>query len=183
MKKNQQNRLFANRLFFILLCCCASLAMVVFSTTIAHAQQTSTSGMETIKLEDVNPLNLGGSQNAISGQSASAVKADLSTPGALISRVLTFAFPIAGIILFVMILWGGFEMISGATESKSMEAGKQRITAAVVGFLLLFAAYWMTQLVQIVFNVSILGTNTSSSATPPAADQGTQTPKQTAPPF
>ena len=109
-----------------------------------------------IDFTQVDPLQIAGNKNVLTtGPSLDA--SNLNTPGKLVSRALTYAFPIAGTILFVMILWGGFEMISGATESKSMEAGKQRITAAVLGFLLLFAAYWITQLVQIVFNVSILG--------------------------
>src|SRR5690606_6886632 len=62
---------------------------------------------------------------------------DLSTPGAILSRVILFAFPIAGGILLIMLLWAGFEMVAGATEKKSQDAGRQRATAAVIGFILL----------------------------------------------
>jgi hypothetical protein len=67
-----------------------------------------------------------------------------------------FAFPIAGIILFLMIVWGGFEMVTGATNAKSMDAGKQRITAAVIGFILLFSSYWLMQIIETVFGLAIL---------------------------
>lgn len=80
---------------------------------------------------------------------------ELSSPGGIVSRILLFAFPLAGLILFVMIVWGGFEMISGAT-SKGIEAGRQRVTAAVVGFLLLFVAYWVFQIVEVIFGLQIL---------------------------
>lgn len=85
-----------------------------------------------------------------------AVSATLQTPAGVINRALTFAFPIAGLILFLMIVWGGFEMISGATNKKSMDQGKQRITAAVIGFLLLFVAYWLIKVVEAVFGVKII---------------------------
>lgn len=81
----------------------------------------------------------------------------LSTPGGIISKALgSFIFPIAGIILFVVLLLGGFQMLTGATNSKSLDEGKQRITAAIMGFLLLFAAYWIAQLLELIFGIRIL---------------------------
>lgn len=96
----------------------------------------------------LNPLRIGGSSQARIDQ--------FSSPAGIINRVLEFAFPLAGLILFVMIIWGGFEMIAGATNSKSLQAGKQRITAALIGFMLLFASFWIIQLVEYIFNLAIL---------------------------
>lgn len=96
-------------------------------------------------LNSLNPLMIGGST------------ADLATPGAIISRALQFfIFPIAGIILFIVLLLGGFQMLTGATNSKSLEEGKQRITAALIGFMLLFASYWIAQLLELIFGIRIL---------------------------
>src|SRR5579871_2045872 len=97
-------------------------------------------------IDQFNPLTLG-SQNANNAQ-------QFSNPGLIISQVLKFAFPIAGMILFVMILWGGFEMVAGAT-SKGKDAGRQRITAAVIGFFLLFISFWMAKIVGLVFGIDI----------------------------
>lgn len=94
----------------------------------------------------VNPLQISQSEYAD----------DLSTPGGILSRVLTFAFPIAGMILFVMIVWGGFEILAGANEKKSLDSGKQRVTAAIVGYLLLFCAYWVAQIVEYIFGIAIV---------------------------
>lgn len=102
----------------------------------------------------LNPLNIAA---GLKGEPAkSPYFRTFSTPGGIISRALLFAFPIAGIILFLMIVWGGFEMVTGATNAKSMDAGKQRITAAVIGFGLLFVSYWLMQIVELVFGLSIL---------------------------
>jgi hypothetical protein len=95
----------------------------------------------------INPLKLYGDQ---------ATAQQLSTPGGIISRFLVYAFPIAGLILFVMIIWGGFEILVGATDKKSIDTGKQRVTAALVGFILLFASYWIAQVVQVVFGLKFL---------------------------
>jgi amino acid transporter len=80
----------------------------------------------------------------------------LNTPGAIVNRFLEYAFPAAGLILFVMIVWGGFEMMTSSVGSKK-NAGKERIQAAVLGFLLLFASYWLAQLIQVIFGVKFLG--------------------------
>ncbi len=82
--------------------------------------------------------------------------ADLTTPRGIISRLLPYLFTFAGLILFVMIMWGGFEMLTGAANPKSQEAGKQRITNAIVGFLLLFCSYFLAQLVELILRVDIL---------------------------
>lgn len=78
------------------------------------------------------------------------------TPRGIINNLLPYLFTFGGIILLVMIIWGGFEMLTGAADPKSQEAGKQRITNAVVGFALLFTSYWLAQLVETIFGVSIL---------------------------
>lgn len=80
----------------------------------------------------------------------------LSTPRGIISEVLPYLFTFGGLILFIMLIWGGFEMLSGAANPKSQEAGKARITAAIIGFILLFSSYWLAQLVQAIFGISIL---------------------------
>ncbi|MBW7955146.1 hypothetical protein H3C66_00265 [Patescibacteria group bacterium] len=80
----------------------------------------------------------------------------LSTPGGIITELLRYIFPAAGLILFVMIVWGGFEMMTSSVAGKK-DAGRQRVTTAVIGFLLLFATYWIAQLVEAVFGVSFLG--------------------------
>jgi hypothetical protein len=78
-------------------------------------------------------------------------------PAGVINRALTFIFPLAGLILFVMLVWGGFEMLTGAASKKSLDAGKQRVVAAIIGFLLLFASYWLVQIVETITKVDILG--------------------------
>jgi hypothetical protein len=85
----------------------------------------------------------------------SPFRRQLSTPGGIVSRLLIFIFPAAGLVLFVMLVWGGFEVLIGGFEKKSLDAGKQRITAAIVGFLLLFASYWIMQIVEYVFGLVI----------------------------
>lgn len=100
--------------------------------------------------DDLNPLiseELGGTPE---------VGSQLQTPGAIVSKVLKYALPLAGMILFLMLVWGGFEILAGSATKKSMDAGKQRITAAIVGFILLFVSFWIMQILEIMFGISIV---------------------------
>lgn len=116
---------------------------------------TITEGVSTETFNALNPLQIGGGDTIFS-EAPSQYAAQLSTPGGIVSRVLEFAFPIAGLILFLILVWGGFEMLTGAATKKSLDAGKQRVTAALVGFFLLFATYWIGQLLEVIFGIVIL---------------------------
>ena len=102
----------------------------------------------------LNPLQIGGGET-VDDKVASAYAEELSTPGGIVTRLLDFIFPIAGLILFLMISWGGFEVLVGSGDSSKVQAGKQRVTAAIVGFLVLFSSYWLIQIVEAVFGVVI----------------------------
>ena len=100
-------------------------------------------------IDKLNPL--------IQESSDPALAEELSTPGGIVSRFLgVFAFPIAGLILFVMLIWGGVEMMAGSATSKSVDAGKQRVTTALIGFLLLFASFWIARILEMIFGIKIL---------------------------
>ncbi len=97
------------------------------------------------------------SMNPLKTDGDATIADQLSTPGGIVSRLLQFLFPLAGLVLFVMLIWGGFEILSKSTQgTKALEAGKNRITAAIVGFILLFATYWMAQIIEAVFGIVIV---------------------------
>lgn len=81
---------------------------------------------------------------------------NVQTVGDLISRLLPYTLALAGLILFGMLIMGGFEIMTAATDAKKADAGKARITTAVIGFVIIFAAYWITQILEIMTGVSVL---------------------------
>lgn len=89
-----------------------------------------------------------------SGIGAAFEQSKFATPGGIISAVLPILLTLGGLIFFVMLVIGSFEILLGAAEPKSVEQGKKRITAALIGFLLLFASYWIGQLIQRIFGLS-----------------------------
>lgn len=75
------------------------------------------------------------------------------TIGGILSRAVPFIFTVAGVGLLLMLVTGGFTLLTSAGDAKKMETGKQRLTNAFVGFLIIFAAFWIVQALGIIFNL------------------------------
>jgi len=85
------------------------------------------------------------------GQKVSDV---FSTPADMVNLLVRVVFVIVGLILFAMIVFSGLAMISGS-ESESKEKAKTTMTSALIGFLVIFAAYWIMQIIKTFTGVDI----------------------------
>ncbi len=72
--------------------------------------------------------------------------------GDIITIALQYLFPIAGLIMFLYIVYGGFQWLTASGDPKKVEAARNRITYAIVGFVLLVAAYWITKIVELILS-------------------------------
>lgn len=77
--------------------------------------------------------------------------------GNIINTLLPLIFVIAGMGLLIMLISSGFQIMTAVQDPNRAEEGKQRIVAAFVGFFILFAAYWLIQVLEIIFGFKILG--------------------------
>ena len=75
----------------------------------------------------------------------------------LVSILLSNAVVIAGVMLLFLALFGGFSMIAGAGQSdpQSVARGQKALTAAVAGFVIVFTAYWIIQIVELITGLNI----------------------------
>jgi hypothetical protein len=69
---------------------------------------------------------------------------------------MPFIFVIAGMGLLVMLMSGGFQVMTAVQDANRADEGKQRIVAALIGFFILFASYWIVQALEIIFGIKIL---------------------------
>lgn len=76
--------------------------------------------------------------------------------GSILNMFLPTILTLSGIILFGMLVAGGFTMLAGAADKESQEKGKKMITGALTGFVVIFLAYWIAQILQVIFNINIL---------------------------
>jgi hypothetical protein len=81
------------------------------------------------------------------------------TLGDLVSTILSSALALASIILLFLLIIGGIGIMAGAgTDNPERVAkGKQAATTAVIGFIIIFAAYWIVQIIEALTGVKILG--------------------------
>lgn len=80
--------------------------------------------------------------------------------GELISQPVTkYVFAFAGIGLLLMLVRAGFSFLTSAGDAKKLEEGKQRMTYAIIGFLVIFAAYWIVQILGKIFGIEAIQTN------------------------
>jgi hypothetical protein len=73
----------------------------------------------------------------------------------IVSLFLKISFVLAGLILLFYFILGGIGMIgsAGKNDPKAAEQAKQTITSAVIGFVVVFVAYWIVKLIGILFNI------------------------------
>ena len=78
--------------------------------------------------------------------------------GNLVTVGLGIAFVVAGIVLLVSFIMAGFSLISGAGQNnpEKLEKGKQALTSTVIGFVVVFTAYWIVKLIQQITGVELL---------------------------
>lgn len=76
----------------------------------------------------------------------------------LVSIILSNALVVAGIILLFLLIFGGISMIVGAGQDNPEQAakGRQAATSAVIGFIIIFAAYWIIQIIETITGLQIL---------------------------
>lgn len=86
-----------------------------------------------------------------------------SSVGAIFSALLKYILPLAGIVLLFMLIMGGIGLMTAAGDPKKIQASQGRITMALVGFLIIFIAYFIVQLVEVMLGVDLLGSGASSS--------------------
>ncbi len=87
---------------------------------------------------------------------AIGLKGGTSNLADIINLFLPYLITLAGLILFGMLVFGGFTMLSGAADKEAQEKGKGMITSALIGFTIIFLAYWIAQILQVIFKVNIL---------------------------
>lgn len=83
---------------------------------------------------------------------------DPSQVGGLVSTIISNLYILAGVILLVLIVLGGIGIIAGAGQNdpQKVAQGRKAATMAFIGFLIIFASYWIIQIIESITGVIIL---------------------------
>ncbi|MAG60108.1 hypothetical protein CMO96_04980 [Candidatus Woesebacteria bacterium] len=84
--------------------------------------------------------------------------AEVKDVGTLVSIVVSNLYILAGVILLIVLIFGGFSIIAGSGQNNPEQAaqGKKAATMAAVGFLIIFASYWIIKIIELLTGFKIL---------------------------
>ena len=85
-----------------------------------------------------------------------AVTNKFVNPAGIITNLLPFIYATAGILLFLNLLWGGLILMTAAGDGNKTKEGYGKISASLIGFVIIFVSYFAAQLIQVVFGVLFL---------------------------
>ena len=80
----------------------------------------------------------------------------ITFPG-IIRGAIGLVLVIAAIVFFFVLVIGGIRWITSGGDKAQTEAARGQITAALVGLVIVFAAWAIIQLLQLFFGVNIIG--------------------------
>ncbi len=81
--------------------------------------------------------------------------AELSSIPEYFGNILEAMIPLIGLVAFIMILTGGFKILTSAGDAKGMAAGKQTITLAVGGIALAIISWLVLVVVKNITGVDV----------------------------
>lgn len=71
-----------------------------------------------------------------------------TTLGKILTQFLPYVFTGAGIALFIYLLLGGFQFLTSGGEPKAVEGARNKITNAIIGFVIIFTAFLLTKVLE-----------------------------------
>ena len=84
------------------------------------------------------------------------VDVNSSNLGALFSALFPYIFGFAGLAFFIMLILGGITLMTAAGDPAKSKAGYGKISAGLIGFLIVFVSYFVAQIVEVVLGIKIL---------------------------
>ena len=103
-------------------------------------------------------FNIGDVYQLESGVGIGSRYGSLGGLGQIVSTLLPNAFVLAGIILLFLLIGGGLTVIinAGKNNPENVAKGQKAVTAAIIGFLVVFVSYWIVQIVEYITGLEIL---------------------------
>ena len=99
-------------------------------------------------------LAQGQSINLRPGAGLAANLQDISF-GGIVGALIILLIIIAAVVFFFMLLIGGIRWITSGGDKTQTEAARSQVTAALVGLVIVFAAWAILQLIEAFFGISL----------------------------
>ncbi|MCB9813458.1 MAG: hypothetical protein H6772_03565 [Pseudomonadales bacterium] len=97
-------------------------------------------------------INLG---DCLKLSDSTTVSSVYNNPAFLVNLAVRNIFVLAGVVLFLMFFLAGYKFITKGKDG--IEDAKRIVTMSMLGFSIMFAAFWIVQLVSLLTGVVIPG--------------------------
>ena len=81
--------------------------------------------------------------------------ATIADLGLLFKNIVSYALGFAGIVLFILLLVGGFKFITSGGDPKAVESAKKTLTSAIAGLFIILASYLIMILISNILGVDV----------------------------
>lgn len=78
------------------------------------------------------------------------------TIGDIFSDALKYIYIFAGLGVFIYLIYGGFQLMISGGDPAAIDEAKGKITNAIIGFIIIFTSYWLIQIIETIFGMTIL---------------------------
>lgn len=89
----------------------------------------------------------------IGGQQIQGPLKDINNLSDIVNIIVLFIYPLAGVLLFLYLVWGGYDFLLSRGNPEKIKAGQGKMTAAIVGFVLLIMSYLLVKLIANIFGL------------------------------
>jgi len=82
--------------------------------------------------------------------------AKISDLGGLFGRIITYSLGFAAIVLFVLLVVGGFKYITSGGDPKAVEGAQKTLTSAIVGLIIILLSYTILVIITKITGVDVI---------------------------
>ena len=79
------------------------------------------------------------------------------TAGGIISGAISLLMLVVALVFFFILILGGLKWVMSGGDQKNVEAARGQISNALIGLAIVFAAWAIMKLIEVIFGINILG--------------------------
>ena len=81
--------------------------------------------------------------------------ATIADLGNILQKLLGYALGLAGIVLFILLIVGGFQFITSGGDPKAAEGAKKTITSAIIGLIVILVSFIILVIIRNITGVDV----------------------------
>ena len=81
----------------------------------------------------------------------------------VLNSIVPYIFVAAGLMLLLYLIYGGYHLILSAGDPKGVQEAKNKILYALIGFVIIFIAYWLMEYIGKILGIPSFGGTLTTS--------------------